>query len=266
MSPVFSLGSALLLATGLSAHTPHTAILGRAETGTLYLDGNKLIGPFVIKTDGYWMLLDARQPSGRALQDLVLGDSIGFVPPDSGLHTARPNDVLVVMDRASVRDERAGIPEDECLVRAIRLVGKYTNAVESAYTKRGQGVVRFRGHHDDYVFEMGSQARDSAQAAALGLPRLARAELLRASAEELIKELTDGSPILEGVGYQMPCMGRSAESIAAKADSLRKGYEQAWPPEYDWAREDVKSPRPLSRRMKNLNQAFALPKTPGGYE
>lgn len=277
MSPASSFRSTLFhfvvflgsLASGC-AHASRLEILGRAEKGILYLDGNELVGPFVFKTDGYWMLLDARQGQGgsyRSWKNLVLGDSVGFVPPDSEWKTARPNDVALVMDRSITRAELAGMSDADRLDLAIRTMRDFIHAaVDTAFAERGQGIVYFRGHHEAYRFEIGSQARDSAQAVALGLPRLARADLLKANADGLMKDLAGEWPILRGNGYYMPTVGRSREVIAAKADSLRQGYERVWPSEYDWAREDVRSARPLTGRMKNKNKAFGNSRTPSGQK
>jgi hypothetical protein len=255
MSPAFLFRPARALAlfaailAGGCAPAPRTEVLGRAQNGTLYLDGNELIGPFVFKTDGYWMLLDTQQRTGHSIKNLVLGDSVGYVAPDSDWARARPNDVAAIMDRASSRADLAGMSDADRLELTIRIARDYTNAaVERADVIRGQGVVHFRGQHDPYVFEIGSRARDSAQAAAWGLPRLLRADMLQANADGFIKELEGGSTLFTGIGYFMPSMGRSGSSIAAIADSLRQGYEQAWPVEYDWARDDVRSPRPLEKR------------------
>ena len=264
MSPASLFRSALalaLLAAGC-AHAPRTETLGRAENGILYLDGNELVAPFVFKTDGWWLLVDAwhwQQGSAMSVRDLVLGDSVGFVPPDSNRLTARPNDVAMVIDRVLYRGDLAGIPKADRLEMAVRTALEYTNAVDSGRVEGKQGILYFRGHHDAHVFEVGSVAEDSAQAAALGLPLLSRGQLLTENAKWYISILDRGSTMVKGNGYVLPPWGRTSAEIAAKADSLRRGGEEAWPSEYDWARDDIRSPRPLAKRMKGMNRGFRQP-------
>jgi len=233
---VVALASALLavIASLGCSRTPDSAsstkVLAVSQTGSLILDGNLLTGPFVIRTDSGGVYLDAFTTRDKArvpIRDLELVRYHAPPAPDTAMRSVvrTTGDAMHNLAVFATHARRHGLSGHE-LSDAVAAKARECPLVVSAIANGACEVdIRIQGSQYDVAFLIPAGDEKT----------ISPDESAETAARELARELSDRCTVIRGWNYEVVLPpGRERDYRPAGIDVL----------------EDLRHPKPLSRRMK----------------